>query len=216
MRSLNNSLNFKEWLRAYKLAGQRLLSEISAVGKVSIINFGGLLKERFDFHINCLKYFRGMFFDRGLFHITLREACKWVKSGAQMLHAVVGGGWVPLSASGCVRTPLLGDSSFTQSVMYNTRALRQPSEIPEDDDVGSPEIIIWCCWVSTLQVVNLFKECCWKGSAWLKDIQINWLYFFPLLLLDTSLSDCGNTGQGRPFELLWPRPYFCMPHCMNP
>lgn len=26
--------------------------------------------------------------------------------------------------------------------------------------------------------------------------------FFSLLLLDTSLSDCGNTGQGRPFELL--------------
>lgn len=76
MRSLNNSLNFKEWLRAYKLAGQRLLSEISAVGKVSIINFGGLLKKRCDFHINCLKYFRGMFFGRGLFHITVPEACK--------------------------------------------------------------------------------------------------------------------------------------------
>lgn len=51
-------------------------------------------------------------------------------------------GWVPLSASGCVRTPLLGDSSFTQSVMYSTRALQQPSEIPEDDDVGGSEIII--------------------------------------------------------------------------
>lgn len=126
--------------------------------------------------------------------------------------------WRGMGTSLCfrVRTPLLGDSSFTQSVMYNTRALWQPSEIPEDDDVGGPEIIIWCCRVSTLRVVNLFKECCWKGSAWLKDIQINWLYFFPLLLLDTSLSDCGNTGQGRPFELLWARPYFCMPHCMNP
>jgi len=42
VRSLNNSLNFKEWLRAYKLAGRRILGETSVGGKVSI-SFGGLL-----------------------------------------------------------------------------------------------------------------------------------------------------------------------------